>query len=747
MSEFLEKLSIRAGDEVGKDWLAAALLLALPDADEEREFTHLREAIRVDSDEFERRSRRTQGAALEMRGRQESEPLLALAVVAATTGFVDSAGREGRKHLFRAIFEVAASVAPGTVVHVTADTARALRLELELLNRNPNAREAMPDFASAWNILEWFPTQAGRFPPYVIDSWSRRFAPALRLALLSPAASPSFSELLDDDEADLTPLPAESLDAVPSRHRPLDGWLLAEPSDAIETRRSKGASEVLLAATISTLTPLSRFAMSSPSVLADREMEEDLRMVLDDVDHALASRDLGAASIAFARALVAATTTAPGWVGQLRWADGNQDAPPHYPGVITTDAAWLMRPEWRPRDAAANRQFGALPIPLPKALRVRLLKLGAGPRPGEPVLPLLADKTVTLTEATSPGRATLSQLFRTPISRLMRTEPYGISAAQHVAGNDLGLDDAVLHYDRLDTNQIAATVSNITFPWFGDRPSDHPFPRPIHSVGSRRVVDLGEVKAFLEKLRQQHAAAQGGGWQALRQRMRYDVHGFALMCGHRANDALGRITARHLSVTDPIGTVSDKEVSCDWLLRPVAIAIRWQQGLQALLANLKSAIDQYPGSPPCRNGSGGVGRHGPIVSRHPLSGRCPTIFALRLSGGLAASADSGRQLLAATAQLPLDRKGSRKLAHGPAWLARYARRGLGRWFALVGAGCRPRTPAGTRRLAQARRLATAVAGALGARGVGSLAAALERCGARPPSTLPARPQGGAGGHG
>lgn len=613
MSDFLDKLSVNPGDEVGKNWISAALVLALPDPEDERELTHLREAVIAAFEELERRAARTRGETLDLRGRQETEPLLALAVVAATTGFVDSAGRDGRRQLFRAIFEVAASVDRSAVAHVTADAARALRMELELLNRNPNAREAMPGFASAWELLDWFPAQTDRFAAYVIQSWTSKFAPALRLALLTPRDRPSFAGLLDDDEEEPASISVGKLEDAPSIHRPLDGWLIPEPTDALEIRRSDQVREELLQSTLATITPLSRFANTSPSVLGDREMAGELQIDLREIDRALDSQDLGAATISLARALVAATATPPAWVERLRWAGRNDEVPRHYPGVITIDAAWLMRPEWRPENASPRREFGALPIPLSKALRERLLRLGAGPRPGEPVLPLLADKTVTLTEATSPGRATLSQLFRTPISRLMRTEPYGISIAQHVAGNDFGLDDAVLHYDRLAANQVAATVSEITFRWFGDTPRDHPFPRPTHAVGSRRVVALGEVTAYLDALRRGYAAAvQDGPWQALRQRMRYDVHGLALMCGHRANDAFGRITAKHLSLVDPIGTVSDKEVSCDWLLRPIGLTKRWQQGLQSLLAHLQIAADQYPGTALAAAASAALAGTGPL---------------------------------------------------------------------------------------------------------------------------------------
>lgn len=595
MSVFLDLFVERPEDEVAKNWVAKALLLAFPEPASEGELTHARAALAPLREEFGNRTQKVQGTTLPIHGRMESEPLLALSVVAARSGFVRNKDVEGRKQQFRALIEVVAANPRFVKSPAVRDFARALRQEIEELERNPSARGPIPLFGSIWDLIPWVGAQESRYEGYVLVRWKREIAPALRIALLNPAPPPGAAwedESADELTADI-PQPHDEESVEPAL-RPESHWLLSVPLGAVETKRSPELHDRVAAASLSTYAPLSKFTEPSTTWLSDDEMTVEMTRLLKDADAARAANDPLLESRLLLRALAGATSTAASRIRLLLWEGPlTPDAERTYPGGLVMDGMWLNRPELNPsrRDAPA---LGVVPIPIPRALAERLATLCVSHKPGEPVFPALKDDSIRVGDLDSDNRPTLTALQRALGSRLMRQEPYGPSVAQYVAGDDWGIDTAPLHYDRISAADIAAKISAITFPWFGEKPGTYGS-QPTNLIGSRRIPEPNPIKEFLASIRDAHSAVRGDLAAELRQRMRNTVHGLAVLAGHRPNDQLARLRIWSFGLEDAVAILSDKVAGADWQHRPVALATRWQEEFRALLADLHRAKSLFAG--------------------------------------------------------------------------------------------------------------------------------------------------------
>jgi len=599
MGDFLDLFVSRSDDDTAKNWVASALLLAFPDPETERELTHARATMVPIQAELRLRSEKVRGTRLRMHGRRDDEPLLALAVAAAETRFVRTDDTAGRRLLFRALVELLAADPRQANAPPVHDVARALRMEIEALEVNPTARGPIPAFDSVWEVLPWFGEQEGRYPDYVRSKWKHFIAPALRRALLSPALPPGSAWESDDDDELATEVPVALEPGVDSTQLPLVGWIFPEPGP-VEAKRSPAAQEAIAQAALSTFTPLAKFSIASTTVLSDAEMTKELSRLLRKADAAREAKDLVTESKCLLRALVGATGTAPAWIRHLKWeacSASSEVVERSYPGGLTDDGAWLNRPELNPANPRAMTATAVVPIPIPGPLARRLTTLHAVRNAGAPIFPALASGSIRLSDTDEDSRPTMTTLRRTLASRLMRREPWGISVAQFVCGDDLGIDTSPLFYDCIPASQIVAAVVATTFPWFGEKPSSHTSKRPMHSIGSRRVPARKDVAAFCASIRDEFHAQGQDLARRLRQRMRNIVHGLALLTGHRPNNSFKGLRIRNFSLVESVAMLSDKVAGPDWQVRPVVLPSRWQAEFRALLAELALAKTAYVGQP------------------------------------------------------------------------------------------------------------------------------------------------------
>lgn len=594
MSAFLSLFVEHKEDEVAKNWVAKALLMAFPDPNFESELTHARAVLAPLQQELVQRSKRVQGMALSIHGRKEGEPLLALAVVAARSGFVRNRDVDGRKQLFRALVEVVAANPRFAKLPAVRDVARAFRQEIEELEANPSARGPIPLFGSIWDLIPWVGAQEGRYEDYVLARWKRELAPALRIALLNPAPPPGAA--WEDEGADelTVDIPQSHGEDVEPVLRPESYWLLSAPSGSAEAKRSPELHDRIAVASLSTYSPLSKFTMASTTWLSDGEMTVEMTRLLKDADDARVRKDLPQESKLLLRALVGATSTSASWMRSLRWEDSSTpDLERTYPGGLVMDGTWLNRPELNPSKREASVR-GVVPIPIPHALADRLATLSITHQRGDLVFPALEGASLGVGDLDSFTRPTITALRRALGSRLLRQEPYGPSVAQYVAGDDWGIDTAPLYYDRISAADIAARVSAITFPWFGERLGSYGS-SPTHLIGSRRVPETSHIKEFLASIRDMHNAVAGDFVGGLRQRMRNTVHGLALTAGHRPNNQFSRLYRWSFGLEDAVAILSDKVAGADWQHRPVALSTRWQEEFRVLLADLYQAKLEFSG--------------------------------------------------------------------------------------------------------------------------------------------------------
>lgn len=589
---FLDLFVVHPDDEPAKNCVASALLVAFPDPWGEQEYTHVRARLMPILDELRSRAAKTSGKTLDMYGRVTEEQLLALMNIVAKTRFAHARGVEARQTLFKSLMEVLAYDPSQANEPAYKAVARALRLEMEDLHANPAAAGLPPTSPDPWELAAWFGEQHQRYGDAATTAWRNKISVTLKQALVNPVTLPGSAWGDDElDDAEVVIVPPQVRDDAHEEARPEFYWSPPPASDKLAGERAPGAEERIVAAR-STYTPLAAFTTGSTTWLFDIEIKSEVERLLKLADAADDKSDHATKENALARMLVLATGTNAESIFDLKWSADDGLPITRHPGALSLDARWLLRPELDPSDVTRTGR-GVIRIPIPPRIMDRLVKLV--PKAGEAVFPHLAWKKPTARNISN--KPTLASLAMALPGRLMRTEPWGISLAQHAPGDLRGIDSAPLFYDRIGLNDLITDVARITFPWFGSKAGAVGRLPEDGNVGSRRVPELSHVRLVTDRIRSDHAAAQGDFVLQLKHRMRNAVHGHALQGGLRINHRIEETRRSAFSSEDPLAMVCDKVVTPDWMLRPIALSKRWQEELRRLLMDLVWASKEYIGRP------------------------------------------------------------------------------------------------------------------------------------------------------
>jgi hypothetical protein len=598
MPDFLDHWVARPDDQAGKNWVAKALVDAFPEPWISNEFTHARAALAPIHDQLLLRADRCKGQVLDPQGWKREQPLLALAATVANKGFVRTGGRDGRTLLFRVIVELIAYNPGHAGLRGLKEYAHALRIELEALDKNPHARPPNPDFATALDVIPWFGQQLKRYPDLATTAWRRELSALLRQALLDPAPPPGITS--DDDEdvgGDVVAMApswtdTELEDDEGGSGVPPSYWLVSEDDFGPRAGWDEGVRSEVLGASLSTYIPLGRFTEASPTYLTDEKASAEAGLLMAEAEGARIAEDRDTQRQVVAKALSLATATPIKHLALLRWGDLGPETPRQFPGRLSLCARWLFRPELAPKESKIVRDRW-VHVPIPASLGLELLALGSPPRSGDLVFPVGKTPLEGSDRNRNSARATPTQLTRAAVCRLVTNKRWGPSAAQYVAGDDLGIDVAPLHYDRIDAGDLAVGVSAITSPWFGEPPGSIGGQLPRHLVGSRRIPGVSAIRDALQSFRNEWDASPKTLACRIRHRTRNLVHGLCLITGHRPNDNFGELTRRDIGDDDQLAILSDKPAGPDWAHRPVALEKRWVEEYRALLGDLASALDQH----------------------------------------------------------------------------------------------------------------------------------------------------------
>lgn len=598
MPDFLDHWVTRPDDQTGKNWVAKALVDAFPEPWISNEFTHARTALAPIHDQLVLRADRCKGQVLDPQGWKREQPLLALAATVANKGFVRTGGRDGRALLFRVIVELIAYNPDTAGLRGLKEYAHALRIELEELAKNPHSRPPNPDFATAMDAIPWFGQQLDRYPDVATTAWRRELSALLRQALLDPAPPPGITS--DDDEdvgGDVVAVAPSWTDTELEDDEgglgiPPSYWLVSEDDFGPRAGWDERVRSEVLGASLSTYIPLGRFTEASPTYLTDEKATAEAGLLMAEADHARIAGDRDTQRQLVAKALSLATATPIKHLALLRWGDLCPETPRQFPGCLSLCARWLFRPELAPKQSKTVRDRW-VHIPIPASLGVELLTIGSPPQGGGLVFPTGKVPLEGSDRVRSSARATPTQLTRALVCRLVTNKRWGPSAAQYVAGDDLGIDVAPLHYDRIDAGDLAVAVSGITSPWFGEPPGSIGGLLPRHLIGSRRIPGASAIREALDGFRNEWDASPKTLACRIRHRTRNVVHGLCLMTGHRPNNNFGELTRRDIGDDDQIAILSDKPAGPDWANRPAALERRWIDEYRALLGDLASALTQH----------------------------------------------------------------------------------------------------------------------------------------------------------
>lgn len=603
-----------------KNWVAKALTSAFPDGRISEVFTHARSVLAPSYPQLLDRARRCEGKTLDTRGIKRREPLLALAVEVADHGFGKADGAETRQLLFQAVVEVVAADEAHAKSADLIKVCHALRVELEELRENVHARSANPDFASIWEAMVWFGQETERYPDDATAAWRNRVSTMLRRALLEPLPPPDIPPIEDDDGditlvTDVAPslYDSESDDDEPGLGIPPSYWLVPEETIRRAATLDEAAQEEFLKASLSTYIPLGRFTPASPTYLSEHQASGEASRLISEAIEGRESEDRWRQQRALLRALSLATGTPISHLPRLRWGQPSKATTPVFPGLLSPCGRWLFRPELKLRTDSLTRD-GWIPIPIPKVLAQELLAGARTTEEGALVFPLITGSTSAPDDRSHRSRhPTHTQLHRALICRLMLNKRWGPSAAQYVAGNDLGIDVAPLHYDRIPVSELAFHVREVTFPWFDEANGKISKIPGSKFVGSRRVPETATIKKALGTLYGGMDRDQSCLAETISLRAKNLVHGLLLSTGHRPNQNIGSITRRHINPEDGIAILSDKAAGPDWAHRPVALARRWIKEYHALLGDLESATALFGASALGEAARAALDGHGPVL--------------------------------------------------------------------------------------------------------------------------------------
>ncbi len=577
-------------DSEARHWVARAILVAFPN---ERVADELPNAAAFNAvfPLLKDLAKATDGRQLDLAGRRRKEPLLALAATVADLGFVETADWEARRLLFHALVELLAFDPQLASSRHLCQVAGALRIEIEELAANPTSRPAIPSFRSVWETIEWFGQQGRRYTDAAARAWQNHLRQHLRVALASPGPTLPWSVMAEDDLPEVSVIP--SMVAIDTETQGEDGesleptayWLMANDGSEARSTNSGTPHAKIIGATQSTYVPLRRFSEYSATYLTHRYATEEAIAALAIATDAC---DPHSRESSLARALCLATSTPVDALPRLRWGSPTTTPSAPFPGRLALDGRWLYRPQLCPVDRDAQPPSW-VHVPIPPRLASALLATCGPSAEDDVVFQRLGNGAVGVESPSPASAASATQLQRALLSRLMKLSRYGPSAAQLVAGDDLGIDLAPLHYDQIPALDLALQVSQVTFPWFADRPGHLGEQVPNHVLGSARVPSSVAIARMLESFRDDWKNSPQQLFDRIHHRTRNLIHGLCLTTGHRPNNRFHLLTRHDIGVDDAIAMLSDKVAGADWSTRPVALAERWVLEYRALLSDLAAA--------------------------------------------------------------------------------------------------------------------------------------------------------------
>lgn len=583
----------REDDPPARSRAAKALLTLLPSPHSEREFLASARSVAEEWTFLERLASQVPASDnYSLRGDLQEQPVAALLIEIGQHGLQTSVGAGARRYLCALLLEILVARLAAPQERSVRVLARTLRLELEALRRNPTSRPPLPNWAALIDAVVWLDTQPQASTRFTGEFWSHwRRISELAWKILSDSSDADLERTETYEEVEYIVSGPTNEGEVP----PPPGWIAPPPSKELRLPPSPGTEQTLWR---STYTPLRQLTTGALSAVTDSDIQSEVERLLGMLSEPIEPNRFRMEAAA-ARLLALASASRPERMMDLKWGSACDVAT--FPGNISLSAEWLFRPQLAPdregHERTVAKQGDEVWIPIPPTVKHQLAKLCPEPITGSYVFPVLRARISTL--ESDPESLSPTSIKRALISRLARCEPLGLTGAIWAAGDDLGLPNAQLFYDRYSADRLAALIERITFPWFGDRPGLPRKERPRHWLGSEVIVSPRECKSFYGASFGEPLDEDPTGALVARVHARTGnlVRGLVAITGHRPNNSIGALTRRNFSLDEPIGVIFDKEVSPDWQQRPVALPAVWRQEFARLLCDLQEVTTDLASTP------------------------------------------------------------------------------------------------------------------------------------------------------
>lgn len=554
----------------------AAIEAVAPPWRTEPEFPHLPQAARQIRDAIrEHPGEHCDGGLLDMGGQVTDAPMLATAsLIAASNLWRPSYNYEAKRYLAGALLELAAfeRSEPDSALK---ELARLVRVQL---NGKQGSMARLEGGGSACSFIAWLdaqPASSQYFTARFWKYWHGELSGRIKAALAAPRTDVSAGSAE-------SPYEVAGGETTGGQWRPT-GFLC--PIDEEREELTPGAASAMAMSERATRVPLAAWTEGSIHYWGDETLGEYVQDCLVKARSAIDSGRRGDAEEHVARLLMLASATPARAIPAIRWQ--SQGDSTGYPGCLTLDAKWLKRAELLPPET--KRAPGTVWIPIPRSLRQLLLDISA-PAAGQPLLRwsprrLSARDDELLLHATA--------LQRALPSRLALDNDLGLTAAQWVSADTLGISTVPLHYDESNAATLARKIHAVSGRWFGGGTSLAPSAVPDGKLGAPFGVSLPTVRAFHSTLRTRIWDAQSVA-ERISARSAYIAHGLAASAGHRPSQAFAGLRLPQLG--PDIAILSDKVVAPDWRCRPVAMAPSLWNEVKALVGLLREAATDLSGA-------------------------------------------------------------------------------------------------------------------------------------------------------
>lgn len=582
--------------------VAHALQILVPFPEQEYEFQVAAQAIQNEEIEIEEQSSKAQLGHIDTRGLLSSDSnavAMMLVAVSETKLHPHLAGIKARRYLAVLVLEIVLRTPDMVTDTSVVNLARVVRLELTELEKDDASRPAIPDPESLLDLINWIdsrPQKSERFPQYFWNSWRKYLSPAALEILETPILSNDESPE-EDNDFQIRPVLSDShATSENDTSVQVRGLIPAEASTPLEENRSVGLQRIICEALLSTQTPINKLTSNSTSVYTDSEVKVKVIKLLESVDRCILENDIESANALMGKLLMVSTGTSQNHLPFMQWMN-IEDNPPIASG-ISLNAEWLLRREYipvgaaRPSDASEKRIVW---IPIPVAIQKRLLKLHPKPKAGTVVLSALRSSTAKITGLPIADDTSLRRTF---ISKIARLEPLGFTGAQWATGENLGIDDAPLFYDRYPADRFSTLVEKAIFPWFGESPGRPRQNRPLHQLGSRITTNSQLLSSYNSRIHRNVPTSDELESVVTRLKLRVEnvVHGLIAVTGHRPNNAIRKLTILQFDLVDKIAILSDKAVDPGWQHRPVALPGKICSELASMIHELNLIAKLSPGT-------------------------------------------------------------------------------------------------------------------------------------------------------